>query len=88
MRTFVLALMLTSLAPAAGPAQRFPRPPASNDPRLTEPPPRPSAEGAQERARQLFEAIKAGDHTLGLPFFMPREVFRQIKGGRRPGPLL
>ncbi len=80
----VLALVLLLVTPAVTPAQRFPRPPATNDPRLTEPPPRPGAGGAQERARLLFEAIKAGDHTLGLGFFMPREVFRQIKGVADP----
>ncbi|MEO0326110.1 MAG: hypothetical protein AAF447_24385 [Myxococcota bacterium] len=84
MRTLLLLAGLPLLWPAPAPAQRFPRPPATNDPRLEEPPPRPSAEGAQERARQLFDAIKAGDPTLGLAFFMPREVFRQIKGVADP----
>ncbi|MEM1417265.1 MAG: hypothetical protein AAGH15_20375 [Myxococcota bacterium] len=81
MRFAVLALVLL---PALVSAQRFPPPPATNDPRLEEPPRRPGAEGAQERARQLFEAIKQDDPALGMPFFMPREVFRQIKGVADP----
>lgn len=78
-----LALALALFAGAAA-GQRFPSPPASNDPRLTEPPPRPGAEGAQDRARLLFEAIQRDDPEHGLPFFMPREVFRQIKGVADP----
>lgn len=65
-------------------AQSFPDPPASNDPSLESPPRRPGAEGAQDRARQLFEAIKQDDPELGMSFFMSREVFRQIKGVANP----
>lgn len=65
-------------------AQDFPAPPASNDPTLQSAPARPGAEGAQERARQLFEAIKRDDPELGMAFFMSRDVFRQIKGVADP----
>ncbi len=82
-KTAGVVLALAALASLAA-AQRFPRPPASNDPRLTAPPPRPGADGAQERARLLFEAIVRDDPEHGLPFFMPREVFRQIKGVADP----
>lgn len=83
-RFAALATVLALGAAGLATAQRFPRPPAHNDPRLTEPPPRPGADGAQERARQLFDAIKADDPEAGLVFFMTREVFRQIKGVSDP----
>lgn len=79
----VLLLLLTVGLPTAL-GQRFPAPPAGNDPSLTEPPRRPNAEETQGRARTLFEAIKANDPEAGLVMFMPREVFRQIKGVSDP----
>lgn len=65
-------------------AQRFPAPPAHNSPSLEAPPPRPGADTFQERARILFDAIKANDPEAGLPAFMTREIFRQIKGVSDP----
>lgn len=65
-------------------AQRFPAPPAHNDPALTSAPPRPGAAAAQDRARALFDAIKHDDPERGMVMFMSREVFRQIKGVADP----
>ncbi|MEM9069595.1 MAG: hypothetical protein AAGE52_13870 [Myxococcota bacterium] len=79
-----IALALSFVLGTAVLAQRFPAPPAHNDPRQETPPPRPSAESAQERAEILFRAIVADDPEAGLPFFMAREVFRQIKGVADP----
>ncbi len=65
-------------------AQRFPPPPAHNDPRLQSPPPRPGIEAAQPRAQALFDAIVHDDPERGMGMFMSREVFRQIKGVADP----
>lgn len=77
----VVSLLVVGLVASA---QRFPPPPAGNDPSLETPPRRPGVDEAQERARQLFEAIKQDDPELGMSFFMSREVFRQIKGVADP----
>lgn len=86
MRTLTAALVLAALVASTGLAQRrrFPPPPEHNDPRQETPPPRPSQESAQEGARQLFEAIVHDDPERGMPFFMSREVFRQVKGVADP----
>lgn len=83
MPRFAASMILLTLAWGAH-AQRFPPPPAGNDPALESAPPRPGVDGAQDRARQLFEAIKQDDPELGMAFFMSREVFRQIKGVADP----
>jgi len=80
MRSLLMVLLVA--APAL--AQRFPPPPEHNDPRLEEAPPRPSAESFEARARVLFEAIQRDDHEHGMPAFLDREVFRQIKGVSDP----
>ena len=58
--------------------------PASNSPDLREAPPRPGPGNIDDKARTLFEAIKADDVEAGKSFFMSREVFRAIKGVADP----
>jgi len=58
--------------------------PAANDPGLRQAPPRPGPGNIDDKARTLFEAIKANDVEAGKGFFMSREVFRAIKGVADP----
>jgi hypothetical protein len=54
--------------------------PPQNAARLTEAPPRPPAGDAEERARQLFDAVVHDDPDRALGFFFPREAFLEVKG--------
>ncbi len=58
--------------------------PESNRPDLEEAPRRPGPGNVDEKARALFEAIKADDVEAGKVFFMSREIFRAIKGVADP----
>jgi hypothetical protein len=74
--TFLLALgWATTLL-----AVPLPPPPAGNDPRLKTPPPIPAVGTAPERAENVARALRENKPELALPFFFPREPFRQVKG--------
>lgn len=70
-----LALLAASVA-----AQERPEVPRENDPRVSEPPARPSIGDTAERAAQLFEAIVRDDPEHARDFFFPQEPFRILKG--------
>jgi len=74
---------LLAVLPLLAVAQDIEIPP-SNDPGLREAPRRPGPGNIDEKARVLFEAIKADDVEAGKGFFMSREVFRAIKGVADP----
>lgn len=61
--------------------------PASNDPKLTEPPPRPPLGDLETRAAQLLDAIVHDDPARAMGLFLPREAFAVIKAVRQPDPL-
>lgn len=46
--------------------------------------PKPSAEGAQEGARNLLSAIVQDDPALADAFFFPREAFKRVKAIAKP----
>jgi len=49
-----------------------------------EPPPRPDAGDASERARRLLEAIVRDEPDLARDFFFPLEAFREVKAMADP----
>ncbi len=53
--------------------------------RDNDPPPRPPAGDAEERARRLFDAIVQDDADRAADFYMPREAFLELKGIADPG---
>ena len=84
MRRALLAIPLALLAASVA-AQERPAVPSENDPRATEPPPRPPAGDTPERAARLFEAIVRDDPNHAREFFFPREPFLILKGIADPG---
>lgn len=72
-------LLALALVPAAVAAQSL-EIPANNRAELTEAPPRPGPGDVQERSRRLFDAIVHDDPSRAADFFLPREVFRAVKG--------
>lgn len=54
--------------------------PPENDPRASEPPPRPPEGETARQAERLFEAIQRNDPEHARDFFFPREPFRVLKG--------
>ncbi|MCA9537145.1 MAG: hypothetical protein KC593_25865 [Myxococcales bacterium] len=77
MRRFLLPLLLLISLPAV--AQDIPVP-EGNRANLRQAPPRPGMGDLDERARALFAAILADEPESATAMFMPREVFRAIKG--------
>lgn len=61
--------------------------PASNDPTLTEAPPRPPLGDLESRAKQLLDAIVHDDPPRAASMFLPRDAFRLIKAVSQPDPL-
>jgi hypothetical protein len=59
--------------------------PAHNAATFTEPPPRPAAGDADDKARRLFEAIQKDDPALAADFYFPRDAFLQVKAMADPG---
>lgn len=53
--------------------------------RNDDPPPRPEAGAAEERAQRLFEAIVHDDPDRAVDFYLPREAFLELKGIADPG---
>ncbi len=49
-----------------------------------DPPPRPPAGDAEQRARQLLSAIVADEPALAADFFFPQEAFRKVKAMAKP----
>lgn len=62
-------------------------PPAGNDPKLVEPPPRPPLGDLALRAAQLLDAIVHDDPARAANLFLPRDAFRLIKAVSEPDPL-
>ncbi|MCA9561993.1 MAG: hypothetical protein KC561_00825 [Myxococcales bacterium] len=58
--------------------------PESNSADRAESPPLPPADGVQERARRLFEAIVEDDPDRAMDLFFPREPFRLLKDSHNP----
>jgi hypothetical protein len=61
--------------------------PEANRADLAEAPPRPGPGDVEERARRCFDAIVRDDPSLATDFFLPREVFRAVKGIADPDTL-
>jgi hypothetical protein len=59
--------------------------PAHNRADLKEPPPRPAASDAAEKAKLVFDAIVAGRPELAESAFFPRAAFLLVKDMRDPG---
>ena len=77
----LVALLVASFASA----QRIEIPiPEGNRPDIEEAPRRPGPGNIDEKARTLFEAIKADDPEAAKGFFLPRDVFRAVKGIAEP----
>ncbi len=66
-------LMMVGTAGSALAQKTAPRPPAGND-------------TLEADARKLFEAIQKGDPELGVPFFLPRETYAEVKAVKDPNP--
>ncbi|NOY93922.1 MAG: hypothetical protein GXP55_22290 [Deltaproteobacteria bacterium] len=73
-------LCCVSSVSAQGSAQT----PAHNRASLQDPPPRPAASEASERARAFLLAVRDDDAEAALAFFLPRDAFRLIKGVTDP----
>jgi hypothetical protein len=58
--------------------------PPENQAGVDEPPPRPQAGDAQERAERLFSAIVRDDPSIAADFFFPQEAFRKVKAIPNP----
>ena len=61
--------------------------PEGNRPNLESAPPRPGPGNVEADGRTLFEALKADSPEAGMPFFIPQDVFRAVKGISDPDAL-